>query len=383
MVSESNSTWNVFLRETTPPVGWPQHVCELAWTLRHDDDRAWREICRMHGVVLSCLQPGEGPATPADFVQVLSTPLGDWAPLDGDMVPQPLRQLIVLHSDVLTDEAIDYGSEYTEALFDSDGVLDTGQQWLPPWSHQTREQAERSAFTAINSGSQAQYAAGRRMLIEVPTGAETALLMEYSRRGAPRLDVYEPIGGDRTVSVRDRKFWWPCPGCRYPMQVHGSSLRCQYPPHGVHRYFLQARGRGQAPEAINGPVSVARMDAEGIYCLRWGVWRFISVPGLAEVLLTDWLNAKPGVTAEPWPEKDDYDIGVHMPDGQVLRVDLKDVADARKIISDPPAAEHIVVTDHYKATAATLREHLPKDRYNVHTVSAFKRMITTRLRGGR
>ncbi|MFE9404684.1 hypothetical protein ACFYNY_23415 [Streptomyces sp. NPDC006530] len=83
---------------------------------------------------------------------------------------------------------------YLEALHGDDGYFNLGGTWLPAWVRQTAEQTKRAAFRHIRSGGgQAGYVAARTMLTEVSYGTERALVEQYARRGAARMDVYGPV----------------------------------------------------------------------------------------------------------------------------------------------------------------------------------------------
>ncbi len=137
-----------------------------AWSLRESEPQAWREISRMHGVLLSFLPPGEGPATPVQMIENLRRPMRDWVSLPWDSLPEELGAFPILGGDdELTGEAVEYGSDYTEALFENHEV-DTG--WIPRWATQTFEKVERSVYTVLVSAGQEEYAATRQLLVEVP-----------------------------------------------------------------------------------------------------------------------------------------------------------------------------------------------------------------------
>jgi len=166
----------------------------------------------MHGVILACLPIGAGPTTPSEMIDCLPQRLRNWVPLDWSHLPEDMGDLIVLENhNELTEQAFEAGMSYLEALYQEDGRFELGGMWLPAWVRQTAEQTERFTFRQIRSGSQADYEAARAMLTEVPHGTEQALIEEYSRRHAPRMEVYEAIPKDRIFQGRDASWWWPCP----------------------------------------------------------------------------------------------------------------------------------------------------------------------------
>ncbi|OPC76434.1 hypothetical protein B4N89_47380 [Embleya scabrispora] len=351
--------------------------------LNADDPRSWRELARMHGVVLGCLPPGEGPATPAEFRLCLRLRLRDWVPLDWSLVAPELGDLAVLVGDggaglALSDEAFDVGQEYVQALFDDTGGFDGGREWLPSWAWQTAEQVERTTFRGLAEGDQAGYVAGRRMLIEVAAATEEALLEEYLRRGAARLDAYEPIPDDRVVIRGDARWWWPCPECGYPMLVDHLSVRCPYRQHRQ-RFLIASDGRGNAPVLFNAPRPPKARRAERVWCVRWGVWRHITVPGRSEVPLLAWLDDLDGVEVVWWQGMDAVDLAVTFADGSVWTGDVKDIANIDAVVARPPRADFVLLPRWRSALIPALRDHLPAGRYTVCTIEQFKRRVKERV----
>ncbi|MEV5468041.1 hypothetical protein AB0N37_20755 [Streptomyces griseoincarnatus] len=362
-----------------------------AWIHRNEEERAWREMSRMHGVILANLPIGTGPATPSDMIDRLPYPLRDWVPLGWDQLPEDMGNLIVLEDDnELTEQAFEAGMSYLEALYRDDGRFDHGGTWLPAWVRQTAEQTERSTFRKIRSGSQADYEAARTMLTEVPCGTEQALIEEYSRRRAARMDVYEVIPQDRIFQGRDASWWWPCPQCAYPMVLRGGQLRCEYPPHQGRFGLLPDSSRGGKPPRITGTsvrLKTAAERAEGVLCVNWAVWRYITCPGLVEVALMLWLEKQSGVRVERWENMDEWDIGVYLENGWSCRVDIKDHKDPQTIIDRPPTGEIVVVPNYRSSQVNALQAGLDPlrtpdgHRYTVFTVSRFKAAVTKRLKG--
>lgn len=356
----------------------------VAWSRRHDETRAWSELSRMHGVILGNLEIGSGPSTPGAMIELLGQPLRSWLPIDWDQLPSAMGDLVVIDDGELTDEAFDIGSSYLEALFDPvSGGLDGGRDWLPSWAWQTAEQTEHAIYKRLSGGSQEDYVAGRLMLVEVTAGTTEAILREYDRRRAPRMDVYVPIPPERVWNGKDATWWWPCPDCQYPMRLAGSELRCDFAPHRrVGRFVLSAGvDRAKAPVVLNAKASVRAQRAEGVVCLEWAVWRHMTVPGLTEVALMLWLEGK-GAAVERWEAMDAWDLGVTLPDGWACRVDVKDRADSRDIIAKPPRAEFIVVPSYRADQVEEIRRGLDRDRYTVCTAARFKSIVTSRLGGG-
>jgi len=260
----------------------------VAWTRRLEEPRAWREISCMHGVILGHLPLGAGPETPAGLVGNLTRPLRSWIPLDWSVLPAEMGDLVILEDGhgqqptQLTEEAFEVGCSYLEVLFDpATGGLDGGGDWLPTWSWQTAEQTEHAIYRQLASGSQAQYVAGRLMLVEVPTGTEDSILEDYARRGGARMQVYRPLPAERSCVRGGAVWWWPCPVCAYPMRLTGELLRCDFLPHQRKARVLLRPGRrpGDPPEVVNGPPGLAACRGEGVLCLDWPVWRHLTGRG--------------------------------------------------------------------------------------------------------
>jgi pPIWI_RE three-gene island domain Y len=120
-----------------------------AWSARHDEVRAWRELAAMTGVVMNALGPGCGLVTPTELVAALRVPLrGLLPPLPSGAV-ESVDDVVVLNGEELTNAAYEVGCEYTEALFEAS---DPANEWLPAWARQRAEQVERALFEELIRG---------------------------------------------------------------------------------------------------------------------------------------------------------------------------------------------------------------------------------------
>lgn len=329
----------------------------------------------MHGVLLSFLPPGDGPATPVEMVDNLRRPMRDWVSLSWDLLPDELGAFPILgDDDDLTGEAVEYGSDYTEALFENH---EAGMGWIPQWAVQTFEQVERSVYTVLVSAGQAEYVATRQMLIEVPVGTRTAVRDEINARGALRTQAYIPIPPDQQYVSNGSSWFVSCPDCRWPMHVRGTLLRCRYPQHhGV--FEISPTKRASETPLVTGPVQVEAQSTEDVVCLHHAVWRYMTVPGVTEVALMRWLAKDPAVAVEKWPHKDRWDITARVGD-TVFEIDLKDVKYASQIAAKPPHVRYVVVPDYRAGQIAQLKRTLPKDRYTACTVRSLKVLIKNAL----
>jgi hypothetical protein len=349
----------------------------VAWTRRAEEPRAWRELSRMTGVLMHALGPGQGPSSPLEVVEYLRHPL---AKLLGPAAAHAeLGALVFLDGeDRLTDAAVEIGCEYTEALFRGD---DPGQGWLPSWAWQRAEQVQRRVFEAlISSGTEAEYTSARRFLIEHPAGDRDELTALMNAGPVRRAASYVPIPADRVWRLAGGACWWPCPVCRWPMGVRGEAVECGYSHHEARFGVTQRRPGG--PRLLK--LSPARLrvpqpqPVPGACCVEMAVWRFITVPGIPELLLERRLLSIPGVSADMWPGRDRIDLAVRSPAGS-WDVDVKDHADPITIAENAPAARDIVIPDYRRPQVPALARMLPGKR--AWTISGFARHVRAAVGG--
>lgn len=357
----------------------------VAWSRRREEQRAWREVARMTGVIMHAFGPGAVPSTPGELVAMLHRPLGELLPEYGE--PSALDTVVLLEADdTLSDEAMEIVCDYTEALFDTDA--DPATEWLPRWAWQRGEQVERQTFRSlIQAGDQAVYTSSRRFIVEQPAGDLRRLVEERTSSpvyaGARQVADYTEVPRDRVFRFgpgEEEACWWPCPVCRWPMRVRPPLVRCSYGPHDAR--FRLVEHSGQAPALVKTSPARFRaprpLPAAGAQCVDPAVWRFITVPGIPEVGLERLQTRFPGVEVRLWPIKDTFDALVTAPDGRTWTVDVKDHVDARGIVNDPPTSQHVVVPAYRKGQVNQLKRLLPEK--SVWTVEGFARHVGGHLR---
>ncbi|MFD3705773.1 hypothetical protein ACFWUP_21755 [Nocardia sp. NPDC058658] len=360
----------------------------VAWSRRQEEPRAWREVARMTGVIMYVRGPGVGPSTPTDLVAALFRPLEKLLPEPTE--PSELDTVVLLTGGGdLSDAAIEIACDYNQALFGPDA--DPAVEWLPRWAWQRSEQVERQLFMSlVRDGDQAAYTASRRFVVEQPAGDMRVLIDKRTSAaryaGARQVAEYVEIPKDRQFrfgSGAEESCWWRCPVCQWPMRVQPPEVRCSYAPHGS-RFRLLSGSGGVGPELVRTSTSrTAVPDAlpvTGARCVEPAVWRFITVPGIPEVELERLEVRFPGTEVELWPVKDTFDALVTAPDGRRWTVDVKDHVDPRRIIDDPPAAQHIVVPNYRKGQVNQIRRQLPEK--SVWTMNGFVRQVGDHIRGG-
>ncbi len=355
-----------------------------AWTVRHEESRAWREIMSMTGVVNS-LCPQQRALTPAEFVDCLSRPMSRLAPdvFEND----PLGSLTVLEWDELSD---DVWSDGCTAIMELLHKGDQGRGWLPSWTWTRQEAVQNEAFLAIKTGADDRlYVARRRFVVEHPVGGVGEIADLCVEAGIDMPVPYTPLPADR---VHDGRWWWPCPVCKWPMRVNGSQVRCTYQYHQAHysiRTGTTADGRPRLqrrdPRVPRTPAARERrtQGPQRTVCVEHAVWRFIVVPGVEELRLYLKWHGKEPLEVALWPGRDLYDVEFTIAClGWSLAVDLKDVASASaladKIRDKPLAAKTIVIPDHRgHGQKIELQDLLPD--YTVWLVEDVNREVAKQL----
>jgi hypothetical protein len=329
----------------------------FAWSARDRDVRAFREIARMTGVVMEALGPGQGPVTPSEFVAALQRPLGQILPAQAEAgaastVDGTADAVLLTEDGRLADAVFDLGCEYVQDVMAS---LDPATEWLPSWTWMQAEQVEREVFgRLIEGGTDDDYRAARRFLVEFPAGEEQALVDAANQRRARRVASYEPVDAEQVVEDQQgRRWWWPCPVCRWPMRADGVLVRCAYGPH-LARYQVRLASRNGRPSLLrvsdSAPTPGQAQSAAGAVRVDTAVWRYITVPGAAELRLADRLR-RLGATVVLWPSRDLYDLHIEAGNRSWM-VDVKEHATVERLVEKlharPPAARTIVLPDSHR-----------------------------------
>lgn len=348
-----------------------------AWSVRDRDHRAFQEVARMTGVVMFELGPGAGPATPVDLIRCLRQPLGTLLPrlLDNDegRYDSGIDQVVLLgDGDVLTNEAYEIGSDYIREVISG---LDPGRDWLPSWSWMRANDVENELFAKlVAQANESAYRAARQFVVEHAAGDEQELAEACNRHRAVRVARYVPITDGQVYCCGDRRWWWQCRVCGWPMDVRGRLVRCRYPYHTATYQVVDRGAKGPGLLAVDQrlPAGVSRglperQDADGAVQVEEPVWRFIVVPGATELRLSQ-LLAKVGATVEMYPECDRYDLDIVVGDRR-WDVDIKEHATVegllRHVRESAPSAQHIVLPDTHEGQVHAVRDALP--RYTVLT----------------
>jgi hypothetical protein len=340
----------------------------FAWSARDRDVRAFREIARMTGVVMEALGPGQGPVTPGELVVALQRPLGEILPAQAEAgaasdVDGTAGAVLLTKDGRLADAVFELGCEYVQDVMAS---LDPATDWLPSWTWMQAEQVEREVFgRLIEGGSDDDYRAARRFLVEFPAGEEQALVDAANQRKVRRVASYEPVDAEQLFEDQQgRRWWWPCPVCRWPMRTDGVLVRCAYGPH-LARYQVGLTSRNGRPSLLrigdSAPTPGRALSAAGAVRVDTAVWRYITVPGAAELRLADRLS-RLGATVVLWPSRDLYDL--HVEAGhRSWRVDVKEHATVERLVEKlharPPAAHTIVLPDSHRGWLHAVEAAIP------------------------
>ncbi len=325
----------------------------------------------MTGVLMAAHGPGRGPSTPSELAKALHRRLGD-LPFLQDCPEAEAAEMILLENGQLTAAVYDLACEYSAPLGETIGRA----AWLPTWTRMRADQIRQEAYAAMTAtGRQEDYVASRKFLIEHPAGQFDALREQLSSEGAKLAPYgYEKIPEDQLHRDRNSEAWWfPCPVCRWPMAVAADRVRCRYRPHSA-SYRIRRKPVGTRPvldRIDTGPriATPKAAPAAGARCVNAGVWRFVVVPGAAELRLYRVLD-KPGIDVELWPEADSYDLHVKVGEHE-YRADLKEYQSIGRLVdhlaATRPTAEVVLPVTHEHQLSALERAVLPGVRVTTET----------------
>ena len=287
----------------------------------------------MTGVVMFELGPGTGPVAPLDLVRFFEQAVGRAVPglpdVDEGGYGASIDNVDLSRGRSLNDAAYEIGSDYVREVITG---LDPGRDWLPPWSWMRANDIENELFAKlIVTGDETAYRVARQFVVEHPAGEARALAQECNDRRAARVARYVPIPDGQAYRCGQRRWWWPCRVCRWPMDVRGRLVRCRYVCHTATYQVVDRSGKGPALLAVDQrlPAGVLRglperHDAGGSLQAEEPVWQFIVVPGHIEVRLWRVL-AKAGAVVQLYPGCDNYDLEIIVGDRR-WDVDVKEHA---------------------------------------------------------
>ncbi|SFD43054.1 hypothetical protein [Streptomyces aidingensis] len=308
-----------------------------AWSVRRQQPDAMREVARMTGVVMEAHGPGHGPVTPLDLVGCLQERLGMMPALASDP-DQAIAQAVLLDSDGrLTAEAYDLACEYALPM----GEPPNTPHWMPTWTRMCADQIRSETFNSLTDGKdQEKYVVSRRFLIEHPADSLSELQRLVSETGVtPPPGGYTEIPADHVYqSPGGEPWWWPCPYCRWPMAVAGTTVRCRYVPHAAVYQLTEGRTAMSRPTLSRVDEGRPRLTtpvarpAAGSRCVSFGVWRFVVVPGASELRIKRSLE-KLGAAVTLWPKLDHYDLEVRAGEKE-FRIDVKEYRSPHRLIAD-------------------------------------------------
>lgn len=315
----------------------------------------------MVGVVMHALGPGLGPVTPMELVTALTTPLGQLLVLAGESGDDAMDDLVLLDdAGMLNDAALESGCEFVDEVLQ----LATVPTWLPRWAWMRAEQIEQETFRKLVDGTEEQYRASRKFLIEHPAGEVDALTTAANETRAARVARYVPLApGQRYAAAGGEQWWWPCPVCRWPMRVARTECRCVYRLHRAVYAVAEDRSRPRLQSRAGSPrPPAARPVTQATRCVEESVWRYVTVPGSTELGLAERLRGLGALVTE-WPDHDRYDLLIENSAGAGLRVEVKEYASVDRLIErlrhSPPRADVLVVPDTHRQQHPVLREALP------------------------
>lgn len=172
-----------------------------------------------------------------------------------------------------------------------------------------------SIFNTCKSANSPQsYVTFRRLLIEHPVLTEFELLQQ--RNDHQELNI---LVDHLKVAYEDAPAEYIWQGHFYCCPICGN---LQQPTIKLDRLLCEEeRCRRQQTTQVERIIPAR----EHVLWLKRGLRRFVSLPGLTEVRLEQYLQ-KLGLMVELWPEFDAYDLRIIFPDGKIWAVDVKDWA---------------------------------------------------------
>lgn len=207
------------------------------------------------------------------------------------------------------------------------------------------------------------YATLRRFLVENATARRSIAAEALQRASLSLAELYQRIPESAVVSQGTERVFYPCPRCRWPMNVQGKMVACRSAScTAAGARFDRSEGHlvGLGKLTPCEPIPEA-----GMASLRPGIWRFTVLPGLEEIDLAARLAPISGVVVQLWPFVDAYDLDVRRGEHH-WRIDVKDYRLAMTLarhLSSRPSREPtwIVVPDARSDQVRVLVQHVAGD----------------------
>lgn len=235
----------------------------------------------------------------AELVASFSEPVGTWLPGGGSFALVEDGQLTPICKDLADDAGCSPLAEVEQDVI-------------------------RAAMNNLRGrvDEEAAYTIFRRFLVEHAHAELSDAAAALQQVGLALALVYQRVPASAVTRVEGREAFFPCPRCRWPMQVQNSAVSCHRSPTclaaGARFDLRDSNLVGLSKLSPPSPVS-----PEGVAALRPGVWRFTVLPGLEELALERRLREIEGVEVHLWPFVDAYDLDVRRGPFH-WRIDVKD-----------------------------------------------------------
>lgn len=318
----------------------------VAWGSAGDGRRSasLERLSRVHAQLGRHLGRSAVGARPVDLLARLRSPLGSWIP--ASLVAGDDAEIVLLEGDITTSAgellALEHRFDAASGAYEA-------------------ELTERRVVSGMFELSQEGYVRARRFLVETTAGSSSELIAGSAEAGFRRpSELYEPVPAFCVTNGQ----WWPCPACSWPMRAVGHRIVCTYPPHAERMAAFVMTAAGVVTRATpRSAVPPEPRPVLGAWRLVPAVWKFITIPGLAELDLAGRLiTTSPSAIVELWPAHDTVDVRVRV--GAVtLDADVKDWCSAGQLAAfllhraqegrHVPA--HVVVPDHRRRDVRVLR----------------------------
>jgi hypothetical protein len=299
-------------------------------------------VMQCHGRLVRAWGPGQNAPTFAEFTELLgSGPVGRLLPgparssqvwglrlvaADGSAAPGLAGLALDAGEQALSAPGIGVEAAHLYSVLRAVGKIPAGAGL----ARITAEAVQHAVFRAMLAAGFDAYTLGREALVRSPV---------MGRRDVARMAQLAGLGVYTEIATM-RQFaglWARCPVCRWTMRATPrgpakAEFACEDVRHQQRgcRFLAVRTGTGWTMRPLGERRDVPQLlPVDGWVALSYGLWQWITIPGLLEVELKDLAEAC-GAAVRLWPFGDTYDL--HITKGtRIWKVDVKTWADPQGI----------------------------------------------------
>jgi hypothetical protein len=213
-------------------------------------------------------------------------------------------------------------------------------------------------------GAEKKYSRFRKFLVENAYALKKDAAAAVQEVGADLSRIYGPIPVKSQVEFRGKRFFYPCPRCKWPMARQGGKFFCERSTTCM-KEGAQFDLSGNKLKPLGQKLPPEPLPCDGYVAILAGLWRFTVLPGLEELKIYNHLCEFPYAEVILWPNIDAYDLEVRV-ESQSWRVDVKDYVSYVHLINhliEHPASEEtwIVVPDCKEHFVDILKQSVPEN----------------------